>query len=41
MRLVRMGRLSIGFFPYWIGVSWRKVGGLGRVLDLGYVKFVI
>lgn len=40
MKVFRLRRGYIGFFPYWIGFSWRKVGGMGRVVDLGFVKLV-
>ena len=41
MRHINIGkRLTIGFFPYWIGISRRYVKGLGQVLDLGFVKVV-
>ena len=35
-----VGRLTVGVFWYWIGFSWRKVGGMGRVCDAGFLKFV-
>lgn len=41
MKHINIGRLSIGFFPYSVGFSWRLVGGMGRVLDLGFIKFVL
>ncbi len=40
MKVFNFGRVSIGLFPYWIGVSRRYVKGLGQTLDLGYVKVV-
>ena len=38
---INIGRFTAGFFAYWIGFSWRYVGGMGRVIDCGFVKFVI
>ena len=35
------GRCLVGIFPYWIGFSWRRVGGMGRVIDCGLVKVAI
>ena len=35
------GRCLIGLFPYWIGLSYRRVGGLGRVIDAGFIKVAV
>lgn len=40
MKQISVGRYTLGFFPYWIGFSWRECGPMGRVCDLGFVKFV-
>jgi len=37
---VNIGRLTIGFFPYWIGFSWRYISSMGRIADCGFVKLV-
>jgi len=33
VRCFQLGRLKVGVFQYWIGFSWRRVGGFGRVLS--------
>ena len=40
MKHIYIGKVSVGFFPYWIGFSRRYVSCLGQVLDLGFVKIV-
>jgi len=37
---INIGRYTIGFFPYWIGISWRYLKSMGRILDLGFLKIV-
>ena len=37
---VNVGRLTVGFFPYWIGFSWRYLKSMGRIADCGFVKLV-
>lgn len=40
MMHVNVGRLTVGFFPYWIGFSWRYLKSMGRIADCGFLKFV-
>ena len=37
---VNFGRLTVGLFPYWIGVSCRYLNCMGRIFDLGFIKIV-
>ena len=40
LKVWQLWRYTFALFPYWIGFSWRKVGGMGRVVDLGFFKLV-